>query len=176
MEKKKIEVHAVTVHIYQIIIVVLLVLLAGLGFKYVHQKFSLDDYTRSTIWMNQQVQDSGRISDYGAIIAVSVGQYVPASDLQNYVSELSKDLNRDIVVLDRNDKILADSIVANKGTIYAANTTGEIRQTLSDGKLRTFEERSKDYPNGLTQVVLPVKNSAGEITGVVLISNTEVFH
>ena len=176
MERKKIEVHAVTVHIYQIIIVILLLLLAGLGFKYLHQKFSLDDYTRSTIWMNQQLQSNGKVSDYGQIIAISAGRYVPAADLQNYVTAMSKSINRNIVILDKNEKILADSIAANKDSRYTYNQSGEIKMTLSDGRIRDFEERSKDYPNGLTQVVVPMRNLTGEITGIVLISNTEVFH
>jgi len=171
-----IQVHAFTVHIYTIAIVLLLLLLAVLGFKYLHLKLSLENYTRSTIWMNQQSKPTGQISDYAAIIADGASQYVTSANLENYITTVSKDLNRDVVVVDKDQKILADTIPANKGAMYSFDLNGVIRLTLSDGATRTFEERSKDYPNGITEVVVPMKNAKGETIGAVLVSSTQVFH
>ncbi len=175
MEKKTISVHAFTVHIYAITIVVLLFLLAVLGIKYIHLKWSVIKYTQSTIWMNQQEKPAGQISDYAVIIADGASGYVSPSELQNYVTTLSKNLKRDIVVLDKDKKILADTIPANRGTIYSFDSNNEIQATLSDGKTRLFEERSTDYPNGVWEVAVPMKNAKGDITGAVLISKTQVF-
>jgi hypothetical protein len=175
MEKKTISVHAFTVHIYAIAITVLLLLLLLLGVKYWHLKLSVNKYTASTIWMNQQEKPMGQISDYALIIANGASGYVSSEDLQNYVTTLSTDLKRDIVILDKTRKVLADTIVSNKGTTYSFDSKNEIHSTLSDGKIRLFEERSKDYPNGVWQVVVPMKNTKGEITGAVLVSNTQVF-
>lgn len=172
MEKKTISVHAFTVHIYTIAIVLLLLLLAVLGIKYLHLKLSVQRYTQSTIWMNAQEKPTGQISEYGVIIAQSASQLPPA-DLQNYVTNLSKSLNRDIVILDKNQKVLADTVSANKETTYGYDTNGEIKATLTDGKARLFEEKSVDYPNGLAELVVPIINANG-ITGAVLISNIQV--
>ncbi|HUD04737.1 MAG TPA: hypothetical protein VMR59_02000 [Patescibacteria group bacterium] len=176
MEKKMIQVHAFTVHIYTVAIALLILLVVVLGFRYLHLKMSLENYTRSTIWMNQQGKPMGQISDYAVIIAAGASQYVASADLQNYVTTVSKDLKRDVVVLDKDQKILADTIPANKGAMYTFDTNGVIRMTLSDAASRTFEELSKDYPNGIMEVVVPMKNAKGETIGAVLVSNTQVFH
>ncbi|MCL5435067.1 MAG: hypothetical protein M1405_01625 [Patescibacteria group bacterium] len=173
MERKKISVHAFTVHIYQIAIVILLILLAVLGVKYAHLKWSLVKYTQSTIWMNSQGKPTGQISDYGVIIAQSVSD-IPSVGLQNYVTALSKQLKRDIVVIDKSDKILADTIPVNNGRNYGYDTNNEVKMTIEDGQTRSFEERSADYPNGILEIVVPVKNAKGDITGAVIISDSQV--
>jgi hypothetical protein len=172
MEKKTISVHAVTIHIYTIAIILLLLLLGILGLKYIHLKLAVQGYTRSTIWMNQQERPTGYISDYAVSIAQSF-QYVPAADAQNYISAVSKALSRDIVVMDNTQKILADTIPANKGTVYTGDS-GIIQMTIGDGKTRKFEEKGVDYPNGILETVVAMKNAKGEIVGAVLISNSTI--
>ncbi len=174
MEKKLISVHAVTIHIYTIAIALLVLLLLVLGIKYWHLKLSVQGYTRSTVWMNEQEKPTGFISDYGVIIAQSV-QSIPASSLQNYVAAISKDLNRDIVVVDGSKKILADTLSSNSGKTYKYDLGSEVQLTISDGKLRSFEEKSSDYPNGITEIVVPMKNAKGDIVGAVLISDSELL-
>lgn len=172
MEKKTITVHAVTVHIYTIAIVVMLLLIAVLGLKYLHLKMSVQRYTASTIWMNQQTKPNGKISDYGLSVAQAT-QFIPAADLQNYVASLSKTLSRDIVVVDSAQRILADTIPANKGALYV-NSSNEVKMTISDGQTRVFEEKSADYPNGIFETVVPIRTAKGDIAGAVLISNDQV--
>lgn len=174
MERKLISVHAVTIHIYTIAIILLFIALGVLGLKYLHLKQSVKNYTNSTIWMNQQDKPTGQISDYGLIIAQSVGE-VPSADLQNYVAMLSKQLNRDIVVMDKTKKITADTVEQNRGTTYSFDPNNEINMSVTDGKTREFKELSNDYPQGVGEIVVPVKNTAGNVTGIVLISNTQVF-
>ncbi len=173
MEKKKISVHAFTVHIYMIAVVVLLILLAFLGAKYLHLKWSVAKYTQSTIWMNSQGKPTGQISDYGVIIAQSVSD-IPSAGLQNYVTALSKQLKRDIVVVDKSEKILADTISANNGKTYAYDSNNEVKMTIEDGQSRSFEEKSTDYPNGILEITVPMKNSKGDTVGAVIISDSQV--
>jgi len=173
MEKKTISVHALTVHIYTIAIIALILLLGIVGLKYLHLKLAMHGFTQSTIWMNSQNRPTGQVSDYGVIIGETVGQN-PSIDLQGYVSTLSKELNRDIVVMDRNQKILADTVSANRQTAYTYDSNNEIKKTIADGATRSFEEKSQDYPTGILEIVVPMKNSKGEIAGVVLISNSQV--
>lgn len=173
MEKKTISVHAITVHIYTIAIIVLLLLLAVLGIKYLHLKWSVIKYTQSTIWMNSQGKPTGQISDYGIIIAQSVSN-IPPSDLQNYVTAVSKALNRDVVIMDNSKKILADTVSVNKGKTYSYDVNNEIKMTIEDGKTRSFEERSTDYPYGILEIVVPIKDAAGNIIGTVIVSDSKI--
>ena len=173
MERKKISVHAVTIHIYTIAVIVLLLLLAVLGIKYLHLKLSVAKYTQSTIWMNSQGKPTGQISDYAVIIAQSVSD-IPVAGLQNYVTSLSKQLKRDIVIVDKSDKILADTIPANNGKTYEHDVNNEVRMTIEDGKTRSFQEKSTDYPGGISEIVVPVKNAKGDTTGAVIISDSQI--
>lgn len=177
MEKKKIEVHAFTVHLYFIAVVCLSLLLIVLGLKYIHLKLALHGFTTDTMRYNAMQMPKGNISDYAKIIAATVSQYPTTSPLytqpalQNYVAALSKDLNRDIVILDTNKKVLADTVPTNIGTNYSYDQQGEIRATLKDGVSRTFVEKSTDYPNGISEVVVSMKNDKNQIIGVVIVSN-----
>lgn len=178
MEKKTINVHAVTIHAYMIAIVLLIVALLALGVKYVHLKFSLNNFMLSTMQMNdmQMHQPVSNVTDYGVIIATTVPQYTTTSSdgLQGYIAKLSSELKRDIVVVDSNEKILADTIAANRGSQYGYDKDGEVKSTMKDGISRSFVETSPDYPNGISEVVVPVKNASNEITGAVIISNFQV--
>lgn len=181
MEKKKIEVHAVTIHIYTIIIALLALLLAIVGLKYLHLKFAVEDFTQSAMMMNANQQPMGNISDYAVIIATTVVGYPQGTPLytqpavlQNYVATLSKELQRDVVVLDKNRKILADTVAANVGTSYQHDLGKEVDQTLKDGVSRSFLETSTDYPSGVTEVIVPMKDANNQIIGAVLVSNTTV--
>jgi hypothetical protein len=172
MEKKTISVHAFTVHIYTIAIVLLVLLLGLLGLKYLHLKMSVSKFTNSTIWMNQQEQPTGFVSDYAVSIAQSF-QFVPTAESQAYVSAVSKALSRDVVVVDNAQKILAGTVVANDGKIYTGDGT-VIQMTISDGKVRQFEERNQNYPNGIMENVVPMKNAKGVTVGAVLVSGSTI--
>ncbi|HET9946828.1 MAG TPA: hypothetical protein VFQ63_02080 [Patescibacteria group bacterium] len=179
MEKKTISVHAFTVHIYTVAIVVLLLLLGILGLKYIHLKLAVKGFTNSAMWLNTQQEPVGSITDYATIVATTVGQYPqdkplytnPLS-LENYVTTLSKELRRDIVVVDTTGKILADTVVANMGSKYSLDTKAEVSKTISDGLPRSFTETSKDYPQGISQQVVVFKNASGQTLGGVIVSNT----
>lgn len=178
MEKKKIEVHAFTVHLYFIAVVCLTLLVIVLGLKYLHLKLSVNGFMEDTIRHNAMQMPTGNISDYATIIAATIADYPAPTplytqpSLQNYIATVSKDLNRDIVVLDANKKILADTVPAQVGTNYSYDLNGEIRQTLKDGVSRSFWERSSDYPDGISEVVVPMKNAKNQIIGAVIVSNT----
>lgn len=181
VEKRTVSVQAVTVHIYTIAIVVLVAALLLLGLKYLHLKLAMNHYMLSEIWQQTNQPPVGNITDYGVILAVTLGQYPQATplytqplQLENYVVTLSKTLRRDIVVLDTHKKILADTVVGNMGSTYSSDNGNEINKTLQDGLTRSFTEKSTDYPSGLSEVVVPMKNDKAMIVGAVLISNSTI--
>lgn len=173
MEKKIISVHAVTIHAYTIVIILLVLIVGVLGLKYLHLKLAMNQYTSSAIWLNSQNSPSGLISDYGAIIATTASGYIKTTDLQGYITSLSNTLKRDIVVVDKTHRILADTVGANKGGYYTSDK-GELKLTIEDGKERIFEEKSVDYPSGVSETVVPMRNANNEIIGAVIISNSTV--
>lgn len=183
MEKKMISVHAFTVHIYTVIIVLLVALLAIVSLKYLHLKLAVEGFTSDTRMLNaRQPSLSGSISDYAVIIATTIVANYPSgtvllsqpSVLQNYVVNISKTLKRDVVVIDKSRKILSDTIAANVGGVYSYDLNHEIDSTMKDGVSRSFTEKSTDYPNGLSRVVVPVKDVNNQVIGAVIISNTTV--
>jgi hypothetical protein len=174
MEKKQISVHAFTVHLYTIAVVVLLLLLGLLGLKYIHLKLAVKNYTKAAMYINTMSKPTGYISDYAIIVANSVSK-MPEASMQAYVADLGKTLSRDIVVVDKNQKILADVVAANRGSTYTYGSQDEVKMTIADGKTRKFEERGVDYPNGIWQIVVPTKDASGNITGAVIFSDTQVF-
>lgn len=91
--------------------------------------------------------------------------------LQNYVDVVSKKTGRDIVIIDVNGVILADTISENIGEKWAEDKEGEVMLTIMDSKPRSFQEISEDYPSGLMQVVVPVKDEAGKTFGAVVLSS-----
>lgn len=181
MEKKTINVHAITIHAYMIAIVLLIIALLALGVKYVHLRLSLQDFTLSTMQMNemQMHQPVSNVTDYANIIATTVAQYntnatTTSDTLQNYVATLSQQLKRDMVVTDTKQKILADTLATNRGSQYGYDKDDEIASTMKDGIARSFVETSPDYPSGISEVVVPVKNANNEIIGAVILSNFQV--
>ena len=181
MEKKTISVHAFTIHIYTIAIAALLLLLLALGLKYIHLKLAVNQFTQSEMWQQQNQQPIGQIDDYALILATTIGQYpqnqtifTQPLQLENYIATLSQSLKRDIVVVDTNRKILADTVVANMGSKYSMDTHDEVEQTLEDGKTRSFIETSPDYPQGITEVVVAIRNDKNTIIGALLISQSQI--
>lgn len=174
MEKKTISVHAFTVHMYTIAIILLLALCVLLGLKYLHLKMALVGYTQSTIWMNSQDRPNGRVSDYGLIISRTASKYVAGDKMEEYVQNVSKDLGRDVVIMDRNKNVIADTVSKNVGSVYSLDLGNQINQTIADGQIRSFEERSEDYPNGLVEIVVPMRDSKNQINGVVLVSSSQL--
>lgn len=92
------------------------------------------------------------------------------SELQKYVTLLSKQTGRDIVVLDRSKIILADTIASNSGGMYGQDKSNEVGQTITDGISRGFVEKSKDYPVGISEVVVPLKDTTGKVEGALILS------
>jgi diguanylate cyclase (GGDEF)-like protein len=120
-------------------------------------------------------------------IAHTVAQSADASDasqpelyrqparLQRYLSDIHRDLRRDMEVLDRGRRILADAIPGHQGEVFTEDTHGEVDATMADGRPRTFTERSPDYPQGILQVVIPLRTDQGVIVGAVLMEYTPIY-
>lgn len=91
-------------------------------------------------------------------------------ELQKYITTLSQKTGRDIVVVDKNDMILADTIASNAGKKYVEDKSDEVTRTMQDGEVRSFTEKGIDYPQGIDQVVVPVQDINNRTEGAVIFS------
>lgn len=113
------------------------------------------------------------------LIAATISQgssplYKQPKEIQAYVKTASEQTKRDIVVVDKNKKIIADTIPVNVTAAFQEDNNGEVASTIVDGKVRMFTESSKDYPHGISQIVVPLKDSTNKIVGAVIVSQDQV--
>ncbi|HEV7403101.1 MAG TPA: ATP-binding protein [Chthoniobacteraceae bacterium] len=94
---------------------------------------------------------------------------------QRMIDALHKALGRDFALVDPQQRILADVVPANIGSIYNDDPDDEIGETLKDRKVRTFVERSVDYPQGIHQIVVPIESARGEVIGALLLEYTPLY-
>jgi uncharacterized membrane protein len=162
-------------------ILALFVLLGILGVKYLWVK---QEWRGNAVALQEGIrkfQNAGAVEDAQilttTIVSVPAGFTplikMPAA-LQKYVSLLSSQTGRDIVVMDKNNKIIADTVAANIGTTYTVDN-GLIAKTLFDGSPRLFIEKSTDYPDGITETAVQIKDANGTIIGTLLISLSNIF-
>lgn len=159
-------------------VLALFTVLGILGFKYLLVKQAW--YANSVRLQEgiQKLQNTNAIEN-GQTLALTIttttASSVPLikipSALQKYISLLSSQTGRDIVILDKNNKILADTVPANIGNTYFFDE-GIIAKTLFDGIPRSFIEKSADYPDGITETVVQMKDANGTIIGTLLISSS----
>jgi len=99
------------------------------------------------------------------------------ADLQELVLQLHETQQRDVEVLGPDKRILADAVPEDIGTIFVHDQNGEVTATLQDGTPRTFVEVSPEYPQGIQQVVMPIRDEAsGAITGAVILEYTQILY
>ncbi|MEH2318447.1 hypothetical protein [Nostoc sp.] len=121
------------------------------------------------IAQNQKIAETLAIAEaehVGQVLAVSIVHHIPddgksisvqesdeLQDLTNLLHDLQK---RDIVVVNRQKLILADTVPENVGTIFDHDKGNEIQKTMQDNNFRTFLEKSVDYPQGIKSIVVPL--------------------
>lgn len=171
----------ITLNLYFVLIALLILCCFILGAKYAHLKLAVNQYTQATMMHNMMrpqwigANDSVKvIADTIALTPSTQPLFTQPVALQEYVTTVSKDLDRDIVVMDTNKNILADTVAANKGTTYGYDAQGEVAATIKDGKQRLFVEKSTDYTQGINEMVYPLKNAQGTTIGALLVSTSSL--
>lgn len=119
-------------------------------------------------------EDAQMLATTIASVPASKPLYADKTNLQTLVALLSHQTGRDIVVEDTHQTIIADAIAANVGTLYTYANNMDL-QTMKDGKVRRFTEKSKDYLAGVDEVVVPVKDNLGVTVGAVIMSTSHIF-
>lgn len=97
------------------------------------------------------------------------------AELQEHIMRMKELGNRDIVIMDRNKRIIADAVPAEIGTVFGHDGGNEVAMTLLDGIPRTFTEKSEAYPQGIMQVVVPFGSGLRGIKGAVVLEYTPLY-
>jgi len=161
-------------------IVLLLLVLALLVVVLGSQYYSLKRISRSKINELTAVASTQATRDtieQAQIISTTLTRFFSLSanaELQSYIFLLHEQLDKDITVLNGSKIILADSTPKSVGTLYIGDKREDISQTISDGIARTFVEKNNDLPDGLSQVVLPLRDTTGNIVGAVIVSSDHI--
>ena len=98
-----------------------------------------------------------------------------APSAQDIVTRLHKSQGRDVVLTDANQIILADAVLDEVGKTFTEDENDEVGATLKDRRVRTFTEVSKDYPEGIKQVVVPIEDGSGRVMGAVVMEYTPLY-
>lgn len=155
----------------------LLLVILGMGLKYMKLKRAWHSYGVKTLQSIDYKQDM-KSAEQAAVIAMTVGQvpsanplYKQPQELQKFVTSLSQQTKRDIVIVDSKEMILADTIPANVGKTFEEDKNGEVGKTIADGQTMTFIEKGTDYPNGINQTVVVLQDASGKTVGAVIFSD-----
>jgi diguanylate cyclase (GGDEF)-like protein len=93
--------------------------------------------------------------------------------MQEYISHLASVDKRDFVIIDANQRGLADANPGEVGLRYDHDEGDEVGQTLNDGKIRTFIEKDDEHPDGARQLVVPIRHGAS-IMGAFIIEYSQI--
>jgi len=155
----------------QLIVIFIGVLFLALAFVSMKYLLARDSWIRYGNQAQEQILNYPTTDalNNASIIATTVIEFPDGNALwnqpkllQNYVDVISKKTGRDVVVIDVNGVILADTVSDNVGQKWAQDKEGEVMLTIMDRKPRSF---------GLMQVVLPVIDDSGKTFGAVVLSS-----
>ncbi|HVZ11541.1 MAG TPA: hypothetical protein VG965_00790 [Patescibacteria group bacterium] len=146
---------------------------------------------RQDKWRSYVVESQQKVMKYksldsvedAGVIAATIVNFPEGSpflkspaQLESYIRTVSAKYGRNIVVVDRDKRILADSIEPNVGSIYNNDQKNEVASTITDGQSRDFIEKSADYPSGISETVISFKDAKGSVVGAIIISNSNIFN
>jgi signal transduction histidine kinase/DNA-binding response OmpR family regulator len=96
------------------------------------------------------------------------------AELQRDVVRLFGLYGQDMVVLDRNKRIVADAVAPEIGVTYRNDTHDEVARTIADGTPRTFIEISEAYPQGIKELVAPLRIENATV-GALILEYTSIY-
>jgi hypothetical protein len=170
-------------HTFLHVIIVVLIIIAGFVlFRLVARQSKWDSYVVDSQQKMENFKKLDSVKD-ASILEYTIFNFSESlplikqpKELQSYVKAFSAKTLRDIVILDTNRKILADTISSNIGKKYSEDKNGEITKTIGDSIPRNFMETSSDYPNGISETVVPLKDNHGATVGAIIMSDSSIFN
>ena len=118
---------------------------------------------------------------FANLIAFTASEEMGGTPLQlkKYVEGLDNIYKRDVVIVDRDKRGIADANASEIGEIFTHDSGNEVALTMTDGKVRTFVEKNDLHVDGAKQLVVPLrKNQAhrdSPIVGAVIVEYTQIY-
>ena len=99
--------------------------------------------------------------------------------LETYVEGLNAIFKRDVVIVDRNKRGIADANKSEIGQVFTHDGGNEVASTMGDGKVRTFVEQNDLHIDGAKQLVVPLRKNHAKrdsaIVGAVIVEYTQIY-
>jgi signal transduction histidine kinase len=94
--------------------------------------------------------------------------------LQRYVRDLHDILRRDLEVVDTTGRILADAVAEDVGHSLDGELAAAADRVWRTRQPQRFVEVSKDYPQGIRQMAVPILRD-GTVAGLVILEYTPLY-
>ncbi|WP_141100947.1 putative bifunctional diguanylate cyclase/phosphodiesterase [Roseateles aquatilis] len=123
------------------------------------------------------IETSARLEARNLAASVAYSVAFNQDSLQAYVEGLDDLYKRDLFIVDRERRTMADIVQSELGEIYREDRGGEIEATMRDGVARGFVEISAQHPSGAKQLVVPLHDAPrpnARIVGAVVLEYTEI--
>ncbi len=100
----------------------------------------------------------------------------PRSTMQDYIDRLNVSQKRDVVIVDKAKRGLADADPGEIGLTYDHDSANEVARTIGDRKTRMFVEQNDLHPEGARQVVVaPTAGARQTPIGAVILEYTPIL-
>jgi signal transduction histidine kinase/CheY-like chemotaxis protein len=129
------------------------------------------EYAAATIAATKEAGDVARLASF---LFTSDPNKLSTS-AQEIVTRLHDSQGRDVVLMDANQRVLADSDPSEVGGNFTGDPNDEVGATIADRKVRTFIERGPTHLAGIKQIVVPVEGESGKVIGAVVLEYTPLF-
>ena len=93
---------------------------------------------------------------------------------EQIVAKLHQTHGRDVVLLNSDQIVVADSLPSRVGKPLTEGPSNEVGMTIKDRRVRTFFEVGKDPP-GVKRIVVPVESQSGEVVGAVVLRYAPLY-
>jgi diguanylate cyclase (GGDEF)-like protein len=110
--------------------------------------------------------EATHVAELMADSATDNGDFKPG--LLEYMAKLDSVQTRDFVVVDANQRGLADANPDEVGLVYDHDSADEVGKTIRDGRIRTFIEQDSRHPDGARQLVIPIHRGTKNYGAVIL--------
>jgi two-component system, cell cycle sensor histidine kinase and response regulator CckA len=121
--------------------------------------------------VTREAQDVAHLVSF---ILMSGSKLSPSA--QEIVAKLHQKQGRDMVLMDSNQLVLADTIPSEIGKNFTGDPEDEVAATIKDRQVRTFVEASQEHRPGHQQIVVPVEGESGQVIGAVVLEYTPLYN
>ncbi len=127
--------------------------------------------TAATISATNEARDVARLM--GLLAMPGTNNF--SESAEQIVAKLHQTHGRDVVLLNSDQIVVADSLPSRVGKPLTEGPSDEVGLTIKDRRVRTFVEVGKDYPAGVKRIVVPVESQSGQVVGAVVLRYAPLY-